>query len=151
MQYALFKPLYSLVPQCDFIMFTQPMHVEPAHVVLPPPLSFTTLWFVWLLSFRNHLWYVHCAKHKYHGWYPQNICTARKLSPRVIKRGVGGSYAQVYVPMVGFRQFVKGNSCFQFSMYKIDFFQRIGCSFKLTYIFNSIQFNSVYIPCNYEG
>ena len=56
----------------------------------------------------------------------EECTTRRKLSPRSIKRG--GVYAQVYVPMAGLRQFVKGNSCFQFSRYKIVlfFFKGLG-------------------------
>ena len=82
-----------------------------------------------MTSFFSKLYtlgYVHGAEQKYHGWNPQNICTARrKISPRVIKRGEGG-YAQVNVPMVGFRQFVKGNSCFQFQGVKSNFFKGLG-------------------------
>ena len=95
-------------------------------ILLPPPhsLSFITLWFVWLLSFQNHLWYVHGAKHKYHGWNPQNICTVRrKLSPR-IKRGGGGLCTSLctYWPYLGSlsREIPVFN------------FQRTVCWFKLT-------------------
>ena len=58
------------------------VNVGPAHIgayayelLSWPPISFTTLWFVRLFSFQNHLWYVHGAKHSYHGWKPQDICT----------------------------------------------------------------------------
>lgn len=57
----LFKPLYSLVPRCDFIMFTQSCRDMWIGTTIVSPSPFTTLWFVWHLSF--HFWYVHGAMH----------------------------------------------------------------------------------------
>ena len=60
-------------------------------VPLPPSQgSFSALWFVWFVSFLKHFWYVHGAKHTYHGLNPQNICTAKKkLLPNVVSRKTG--------------------------------------------------------------
>ena len=70
----LFKP----VPQCDFIMFTQSnRYTWIGNPIVPHPLS--PLFGLYMYDFfQNHFWYVHSAKHTYHGWNPQNICTAKK-------------------------------------------------------------------------
>ena len=86
--------------------------------------SFTILCFVWLFSFHNHSCYVHAAQHSYHGWNPQDICTAKINYHQVVmsKEGGGGlssslcTYGRIYT--------IRQEKFLLFSIlrYKINFF-----------------------------
>ena len=122
----LFKPLYSLVLKCDFVMFHSHLYTCGEETLLRPILSFTTLCFVWLFSFQNHSWYVHGAKQSYHGWNPQDLCTAKINYHQVVmsKEGGGGlssslcTYGRIYA--------IRQEKFLLFSIlrYKIDFFSK---------------------------
>ena len=85
--YKLFKLLFSLVSQCDFIISHSQYRVCSYSCMYmwigtTHPPSFTTLWLVGFFSFQNHFWRAHDTKHRYHGWNLQNICNVNK---RVVK------------------------------------------------------------------
>ena len=71
-----------------------------------------------------HLWNVYGAKHKYHEWNPQNICTITK-SYKKGRWGGGGGFAQVYV-LSDLGNSSREIPVFSFQGIKLIFFKGLG-------------------------
>ena len=101
---ALFNPSIHLCPsvtsscscsQCTTCSYRYMWIWNPyfAPLLFHHPLVCMTSFF----SKPYHLWNVYSAKHKYHEWNPQNICTITKSYKKGRWGGGGGGFAQVYV------------------------------------------------------